>query len=183
MCTMAADLPSRKRRASADESDASSDELNVALDGILSQSEDDSDFEESEQDGVFDEVEDEEEEASDGSGDDDVLGSERGDAVDLEGVPALGKEGTEEVSRVHGNPDSEDGAPNFKATTDANGNTRYVYEEIDPVYDSDDSDAQQAENTIGNIPLSFYEYAVQRPGGSWCFAVLILSQLISSHRL
>lgn len=29
--------------------------------------------------------------------------------------------------------------------------------EIDPVYDSDDSDAQGPENTIGNIPLSFYD--------------------------
>lgn len=29
--------------------------------------------------------------------------------------------------------------------------------EIDPVYDSDDSDAQGPVNTIGNIPLSFYD--------------------------
>ncbi|ODA76539.1 hypothetical protein RJ55_07809 [Drechmeria coniospora] len=47
--------------------------------------------------------------------------------------------------------------PNYRTATDANGNERYEYEEIDPVYDSDDSDAQEAENTIGNIPLSFYD--------------------------
>ncbi|KAL8916228.1 MAG: hypothetical protein Q9208_008626 [Pyrenodesmia sp. 3 TL-2023] len=40
---------------------------------------------------------------------------------------------------------------------DANGNPRYVYRDIDPVYDSDDSDAPQTTNTIGNIPLSFYD--------------------------
>ncbi|KAL8904451.1 MAG: hypothetical protein Q9207_003249, partial [Kuettlingeria erythrocarpa] len=42
-------------------------------------------------------------------------------------------------------------------STDANGNPRYVYRDIDPVYDSDDSDAPETTNTIGNIPLSFYD--------------------------
>ncbi|KAF4549488.1 putative ribosome biogenesis protein ERB1 [Elsinoe fawcettii] len=42
-------------------------------------------------------------------------------------------------------------------TVDANGNPRYIYPEIDPVYDSDDSDAPQTTNTIGDIPLSFYD--------------------------
>jgi len=46
---------------------------------------------------------------------------------------------------------------NYKVTKDANGNIRYIYKEIDPVYDSDDSDAPTRENTIGNIPLSFYD--------------------------
>jgi hypothetical protein len=32
--------------------------------------------------------------------------------------------------------------------------------EIDPVYDSDDSDAQGPINTIGDIPLSFYDTCV-----------------------
>ena len=41
--------------------------------------------------------------------------------------------------------------------TDANGNPRYIYNEINPVYDSDDSDAPEKTNTIGNIPLSFYD--------------------------
>lgn len=45
----------------------------------------------------------------------------------------------------------------YKTVEDANGNERYEYEEIDPVYDSDDSDARELPNTIGNIPLSFYE--------------------------
>ena len=40
---------------------------------------------------------------------------------------------------------------------DANGNQRFIYAEIDPVYDSDDSEAPPTTNTIGNIPLSFYD--------------------------
>ncbi|TKA39270.1 hypothetical protein B0A54_08579 [Friedmanniomyces endolithicus] len=47
--------------------------------------------------------------------------------------------------------------PNYTITTDANGNPRYIYGEIDPVYDSDDSDAAIPGNTIGNIPLSYYD--------------------------
>lgn len=47
--------------------------------------------------------------------------------------------------------------PNYSITTDANGNPRYIYNEISPVYDSDDSDAPATTNTIGNIPLSFYD--------------------------
>ncbi|KAJ6445517.1 Ribonuclease P protein subunit p40 [Purpureocillium lavendulum] len=46
---------------------------------------------------------------------------------------------------------------NYRIVTDANGGERYEYDEIDPVYDSDDSDAKEPANTIGNIPLSFYD--------------------------
>ena len=45
---------------------------------------------------------------------------------------------------------------NYHITEDANGNPRYIYQEIDPVYDSDDS-ALATNNTIGDIPLSFYD--------------------------
>ena len=45
----------------------------------------------------------------------------------------------------------------FRVTTDANGNPRYLYNDIEPVYDSDDSEAPPDNNTIGNIPLSFYD--------------------------
>lgn len=45
---------------------------------------------------------------------------------------------------------------NYHVTEDANGNPRYIYQEIDPVYDSDDS-ALATTNTIGDIPLSFYD--------------------------
>ena len=45
----------------------------------------------------------------------------------------------------------------FRVEQDANGDDRYVYPDIEPVYDSDDSEAPPDKNTIGNIPPSFYE--------------------------
>lgn len=45
----------------------------------------------------------------------------------------------------------------YHTVSDANGGERYVYEEINPVYDSDDTDAQEPANTIGNISLSYYD--------------------------
>jgi ribosome biogenesis protein ERB1 len=53
--------------------------------------------------------------------------------------------------------EDEDLQRNYTVTTDANGNPRYIYKEIDPVYDSDDSDAADAANTIGDIPLHYYD--------------------------
>lgn len=46
---------------------------------------------------------------------------------------------------------------NYRVETDANGNEKYVYDEIDPVYDSDDTDANEPVNTIGDIDLKFYD--------------------------
>ena len=45
----------------------------------------------------------------------------------------------------------------YTITQDANGQPRYIYKEIEADYASDDSDAPQQNNTIGNIPLSFYD--------------------------
>lgn len=52
---------------------------------------------------------------------------------------------------------AEDGLRSYRVETDANGNERYVYEDIEPGYASDDSDAPPTTNTIGNIPLSYYD--------------------------
>ena len=46
---------------------------------------------------------------------------------------------------------------NYRVVRDTNGNERYLYDDIDPTYDTDDSDAPLTHNTIGNIPLSFYD--------------------------
>ena len=51
----------------------------------------------------------------------------------------------------------DDDGPRYRVDTDANGNPRYIYGEIEPSYDSDDSDAPATANTIGNIPLSYYD--------------------------
>jgi len=71
------------------------------------------------------------------------------DEEDL-GSDEVPSEEEEDVAKTNGTKD-------YTVTTDAHGNPRYVYREIDPVYDSDDSDAGDATNTIGNIPLTFYD--------------------------
>ena len=53
--------------------------------------------------------------------------------------------------------DKEDAPANYKITEDANGNPRYIYAEIEIIYDTEDSEAPATQNTIGNIPLSFYD--------------------------
>ncbi|KAJ9630837.1 Ribosome biogenesis protein erb1 [Taxawa tesnikishii (nom. ined.)] len=64
---------------------------------------------------------------------------------------------TNGASGAEGEDNDEELRPNYTVTQDANGNPRYIYREIDPVYDSDDSDAPQTTNTIGNIPLTYYD--------------------------
>ena len=77
---------------------------------------------------------------------------------DAESDPADLKQNRVAVSgTTGGKEDAEEALANYKITQDANGNPRYIYTEIDPVYDSDDSDAHATQNTIGNIPLSFYD--------------------------
>ncbi|KAK5098019.1 Ribosome biogenesis protein erb1 [Lithohypha guttulata] len=51
----------------------------------------------------------------------------------------------------------EDEHTDFKVVKDANGNDRFIYPEIDPGDDSDYSVPDDEANTIGDIPLSFYE--------------------------
>uniref|UniRef100_L2FA03 Ribosome biogenesis protein ERB1 n=1 Tax=Colletotrichum fructicola (strain Nara gc5) TaxID=1213859 RepID=L2FA03_COLFN len=120
---------------------------NATLEGILSQSEDDSDYAESSGDeaelnGDLSEDEDEDEE--------DILSDDIPSDGEDQDVSAKLK--ATKLSAANG-----DDEPNYRVVTDANGNERYEYDEIDPVYDSDDSDSQEAANTIGNIPLSFYD--------------------------
>ncbi|KAF2813189.1 ribosome biogenesis protein ERB1 [Mytilinidion resinicola] len=182
--------PSRKRKIVTRESpvvsgSASDDELEGGLlDGILSQSDDES-------------VEDSEEENIEGLSEDQGSSSQEEDEGDLDsdeipsdGEPDIreqirklntndgssksrhGKGPEDVVLRSNGSrldldtmengggqdeEDDEDLQPNYTVEVDANGNERYVYKEIDPVYDSDDSDAPEATNTIGDIPLSFYD--------------------------
>ena len=65
---------------------------------------------------------------------------------------------TEQSSEAESEHETTNGPPkNVKITEDANGNPRYIYDDINPVYDSDDSDAPATANTIGNIPSHFYD--------------------------
>lgn len=53
--------------------------------------------------------------------------------------------------------DSSEEEPNFRIEKDANGNDRFLYDEINPDDNSELSEAEENANTIGNIPLSFYD--------------------------
>jgi ribosome biogenesis protein ERB1 len=130
------------------------------LEGILSQSED------SEGDSGDEEEDSEDEEAEEldelEALDSDEIPSENGDgeADELNGDFLNSKSAKDIAKSILGDQqtfEDEQDIPNYTVVTDANGGERYVYEEINPVYDSDDSDAAVAQNTIGNIPLSFYD--------------------------
>ncbi|ORY66256.1 NUC169 domain-containing protein [Pseudomassariella vexata] len=79
------------------------------------------------------------------------LENEEEDALESDDIP------TDEEDADGKNAAEADDGPKYRIETDANGGTRYVYEDIVPDYDSDDTDAQEPVNTIGNIPLSFYD--------------------------
>ena len=157
---MAPEQGSKKRKATTRDSPESEEvalsdggeDLEVSLlNGI--QSEDGLDEDESDSSDLLEDESDIE--------DDEVLEDE----LDSDEVPSDDEENAknleqEEQSKHSSNIEGElnGGTPtNYKITKDANGNVRFLYNEIDPVYDSDDSDAPATTNTIGNIPLSFYD--------------------------
>jgi ribosome biogenesis protein ERB1 len=154
----------RKRKAITRDAPESSDLESEAefgdglLEGILSHSEDDEDSgaeEDSEEEDAEDEEDLEELEALDS---DEMPDEENDSRLDPDKglVKSSGAKTLKQLVAGKQDKDDED-KPNYTVTTDANGGERYVYEEINPVYDSDDSDAQEATNTIGNIPLTFYD--------------------------
>lgn len=153
-CAMAPESASKKRKAVTRDSPESEevalsdggDDFEVALlNGIQVQSGDDMDGDSS------DSLEDEEESGEELDSDE-VPPDGEDDVRDLVKENGFSREPTPE-EELHG----EGPAANYRIAKDANGNLRYVYNEIDPVYDSDDSDAPATTNTIGNIPLSFYD--------------------------
>ncbi len=122
------------------------------LDGTLSQSED--------------EIEQDEESIS-GSGEDDIPEDDGEDEEDLlsdeisldqkDSLGLLVKDTGATLSGAKEDGSEEELPANYTITEDANGNPRYIYKDIDTAYASDDSDAPATTNTIGNIPLSFYD--------------------------
>jgi ribosome biogenesis protein ERB1 len=137
------------------------------LEGILSHSEDDSDDSQDEEadtdaSSVIEGLSDEDEEEEEDSDSEQIREEMRN--LNTSDVPLRKKNGvpTHEMDLdVYGGAtgeldDDEDSKPNYTVTTDAHGNTRYIYKEIDPVYESDDSDVE-ATNTIGNIDLKYYD--------------------------
>ncbi|CZR61171.1 probable Ribosome biogenesis protein erb1 [Phialocephala subalpina] len=162
---MAPTAVDRKRKAVTRDVPESSDVESEAefgdglLEGILSQSEDSEDeSDENEESDQEDEEDLDELEALDS---DEILSEDGEDEAELNGglVKSNGtkRPQTDLVPGQAQAEDDEEDKPNYRVEVDANGGERYVYEEIDPVYDSDDSDAPVTTNTIGNIPLTFYD--------------------------
>ncbi|KAI4708386.1 Ribosome biogenesis protein erb1 [Alternaria sp. Ai002NY15] len=154
-------------RPAPEPSDSEGELADGLLEGILSHSEDDSDDSQDEgadtdASSVIEGLSDEDEEEEEDSDAEQIREEMRN--LNTSDVPLRKKNGvpTHEMDLdVNGGAtgeldDDEDLKPNYTVTTDAHGNTRYIYKEIDPVYESDDSDAE-ATNTIGNIDLKYYD--------------------------
>lgn len=129
------------------------------FEGILSQSEDESEEEVDDHRNGKDDAdsEDDSSEEENDVDDDDILSDEiPSDDENLGSGSLKGNETQGNATKEDGDMDEE--LPlSYTVTKDANGNPRYIYQDIDPIYDSDDSDAPVTTNTIGNIPLSFYD--------------------------
>ncbi|SMR45502.1 unnamed protein product [Zymoseptoria tritici ST99CH_3D1] len=141
-------------RPEADEEDdvLGGEELNGAFDEGGSEAESsDNSFEDQEDDGE-DEEDDEEELNSDEIPSSDDEEDVRQQLRDMK----TDSDSKKSSSAPSGLFDDEERS-NFRIEEDANGNERYIYDEINPVYDSDDSDAREATNTIGDIPMSYYD--------------------------
>lgn len=100
---------------------------------------------------VFDDDDDSEDEFVDDDDQDDDE-SDLEDELSSDDIPTDDEEGVEDKSALTDGAtvedQDEDDRPNYRIEKDANGGVRYVYDEIDPVYDSDDSDAQGPTNTV-----------------------------------
>lgn len=141
--------------------DGESEDEMAELEGALSASEDD----DSELEASAEEDEsDDEHDASDG---DSEGQNEEDDALHSDDIPSDEEESSSKIpplkpGQVPGlDPEDMDNGDadlrNYRVETDANGNEKYIYDEIDPVYDSDDTDANEPANTIGNIDMKFYD--------------------------
>ncbi|KAH1831215.1 Ribosome biogenesis protein erb1 [Aspergillus fumigatus] len=126
----------------------SGDELNTGnLDGALSDNAHDLSSDEDESDSeveLIDDFSDEEDEEEEDVLDSDEIPSDGEDSAKKKSNAAPG-----ELGAVIDDDDDDD--------DDDNGNDRFVYDEINPDDNSDYSDVDENANTIGNIPLSFYD--------------------------
>jgi ribosome biogenesis protein ERB1 len=154
-------------RPAPEPSDSEGELADGLLEGILSHSEDDSDDSQDEgadtdASSIIEGLSDEDEEEEEDSDAEQIREEMRN--LNTSDVPLRKKNGvpTHEMDLdLDGGAtgeleDDEDLKPNYTVTTDAHGNIRYIYKEIDPIYESDDSDVE-ATNTIGNIDLKYYD--------------------------
>ncbi|KAL8984559.1 MAG: hypothetical protein Q9205_001512 [Flavoplaca limonia] len=161
---MAPQYPTKKRKAithdspEADKlvlSDGGGDLHAGFLDGIISQSESEASNPENTDESAYDEEDDDDglKSSEEGFDSDEIPSDDEGEKRTNNGLNGTAQSN---LDLIAGDEDTEL-PPNHTVTEDANGNPRYIYQDIDPVYASDDSEAPETTNTIGNIPLSFYD--------------------------
>lgn len=160
---MAPQDPNKKRKAitrdssEADQivlSDGGGDLEAGFLDGILSHSEEEGSSLSNSDESAFDEEDNADlDDSEEDFGSDEIPSDEEGEKRNNIGLN--GSAGSK--SNLAWKEEDDEPPPNHAVTEDANGNPRYIYQDIDPVYASDDSEAPETTNTIGNIPLSFYD--------------------------
>lgn len=145
-----------KRRAPEDEDD-------LQVEGILDIEAQSSDEELGEEIGGDDEKDEDDENADSEEDDDKEFGNDVDsdtDGSDAELNRLLAEEEGSDESDSETDQSEVDSLQDVKlktiTTTYSDGRLRELKPEIDPVYDSDDSDAENF-NTIGNIPISAYE--------------------------
>ncbi|KAG2022195.1 hypothetical protein GB937_004290 [Aspergillus fischeri] len=136
----------------------SGDELNTDnLDGALSDNANDLSSDEDESDSevqLIDDFSDEDDEEEEDVLDSDEIPSDGEDLAKKKSNTAPGELG---AAMDDGESSSEGEQLNYRIEKDANGNDRFVYDEINPDDNSEYSDIEENANTIGDIPLSFYD--------------------------
>ncbi|CAG87375.2 DEHA2D16522p [Debaryomyces hansenii CBS767] len=153
---------SRKRKQDVEDAEESSSDEELQVEGIL----DDAASEDEESDSEDADKEDDEEEELEGDSDEEfneLLGEEEDlSDVDSEEFSDEPRDETASITdklsgtKIRSYSNATEDEENEVHTKFSDGRPRIIKPEINPIYDSDDSDNENF-NTIGNIPLSAYE--------------------------
>ncbi|KAH7580978.1 Trp-Asp (WD) repeats profile [Nakaseomyces glabratus] len=156
-----ADKVTKAKKRIADEVDESESEPELQVEGLIdaeAESEDDESFESAEENASAEEDEEVEEDEEDSDAElNKLLAEEEGDDSESEyNTSDFSEDDTKSMTdKLSGVKLTTIAEPIIK-TKFSDGTPRVIKPEINPVYDSDDSDIE-SKNTIGNIPLSVYD--------------------------
>ncbi|KAG7193063.1 Ribosome biogenesis protein erb1 [Scheffersomyces spartinae] len=153
------DVSSRKRKQEDDVEVESEDEFQV--EGLIDASSDEEDNNEEENQKEVAEEEESDDETDSDAELNDLIGSEEDasdyDSSDFSDEPREDSASiTDKLSNIKLKVIPTEDSDKTIHTTFSDGKPREIKPEINPVYDSDDSDAEDF-NTIGNVPISAYE--------------------------
>lgn len=156
-----ADKVTKAKKRIADEVDESESEPELQVEGLIdaeAESEDDESFESAEENASAEEDEEVQEDEEDSDAElNKLLAEEEGDDSESEyNTSDFSEDDTKSMTdKLSGVKLTTIAEPIIK-TKFSDGTPRVIKPEINPVYDSDDSDIE-SKNTIGNIPLSVYD--------------------------